>query len=59
MADKQTGTGARGKQNQSEGQNKTERGNHTGTSADNRSKQIRNNNRSTDKVDVNRNTSRR
>ena len=59
MADKQTGTGARGKQNKPKGQNRTETGNHTRTSTDNRSKQVKENNRSTNKVDINRNTSGR
>jgi hypothetical protein len=59
MADKQTGTGAHGKQNKSEGQGKTEWVNHTRTSTGNRSKQVRNENHSTDKIDINRNTSRR
>ena len=59
MADNQSGTGAPGKQNKSEGQGKRSTGDHTKTSTDNRSKQVKDNNRSTDKTNVNRNTSRR
>lgn len=59
MADQQAGTGAPGKQNKSEGQGRIETGNHTRASTDNRSKQVKHNNRSSDKVEVNRNTSRR
>lgn len=59
MVHKPTGTGARGKQNKPEGQGRNETGNHTEASANNRLKQVKRNNRSTGKVDVNRSTSRR
>ena len=51
MADKQTGTGARGKQNKPKGQQSSERGNDTRSSMDNRSKQIKDFNRSNDKTE--------
>lgn len=51
MADKQTGTGSRGKQNRPKEQGGNEYGNHTRTSTDNRSRQVKENNRSTEKVD--------
>lgn len=57
MADKQSGTGARGKQDRPKGQGSEERGNHTRTSTDNRSKQVKDSNRSSEKID--RTTGRR
>ena len=41
MADKQSGTGARGKQQKPKGQQAPEKGNHTKTSDNNRSAQIK------------------
>ena len=47
MADKQSGTGARGnRQDRPRGQGKSEYGNHTQTSTDNRSQQVKDNNKS-------------
>ena len=47
MADKQSGTGARGNsQNRPKGQGTNEHGNHTKTSTDNRSQQIKEQNKS-------------
>lgn len=47
MADKQSGTGARGnQQDRPKGQGKSEYGNHTRTSSDNRSQQIKEDNKS-------------
>jgi hypothetical protein len=52
MADKQTGTGARGNsQDRPRGQGSNEYGNHTKTSTDNRSKQIKDTNQSSDSND--------
>ena len=52
MADKQTGTGARGNsQERPRGQGSSEYGNHTKTSTDNRSKQIKDTNQSSDSND--------
>ena len=59
MADKQTGTGAKGRQQNVKGQGSSESGNHTKTSTDNRSRQVKDNNRSSDKVTTNQTTSRR
>ena len=47
MADKQSGTGARGnRQDRPRGQGTSEYGNHTKTSSDNRSQQVKDNNKS-------------
>jgi hypothetical protein len=47
MADKQTGAGAKGNSSRRpKGQGSNERGNHTKTSTDNRSQQIKNDNNS-------------
>ena len=46
MADKQTGTGASGKQQKAKGQQSSQRGNHTRTSMDNRSQQQKRSNNS-------------
>ena len=49
MADKQTGSGDRGKQKKVKGQGHNETGNDTRTSSNNRSRQIKERNRSTEK----------
>jgi hypothetical protein len=50
MADKQTGTGAKGDSSRRpKGQGSSERGNHTKTSTDNRSQQIKGDNNSNNK----------
>jgi len=46
MADKQSGTGAKGKQQKAKGQQSSQTGNDTKTSMDNRSQQIKTTNNS-------------
>ena len=49
MADKQTGSGAGGRQDKIKGQDHNETGNDTKTSTNNRSRQIKDRNRSSEK----------